>query len=248
MPSLRLGDRVVSAEAIVFDKDGVLEEFQSFWGAVTELRAEGLGFPPGGEDHAELCALLGYPAGRVDPDGPLVLATAAESAVLATGYLYRKHGVAWPEGRSRVARAFAEAFARVPPAALRACPDVLPALAALRAAGWRLGVATTDSVGHARETFRALGLDAYIEAVAGGDEVARGKPDPEMYHRACERLGVRPEATVVVGDGINDLLMGRNAGCAATIGVLSGVSDRAALEPAADCILGGVRELPALAT
>jgi phosphoglycolate phosphatase-like HAD superfamily hydrolase len=40
--------------------------------------------------------------------------------------------------------------------------------------------------------------------------------------------------------------MGRAAGCAATIGVLSGVSDRATLAPGADCILEGVRDLPGL--
>lgn len=46
----------------------------------------------------------------------------------------------------------------------------------------------------------AVGFDGDIAAVAGGDEVAEGKPDPAVYRLAAERLGVRPERCLAFED------------------------------------------------
>jgi len=48
---------------------------------------------------------------------------------------------------------------------------------------------------------------------AAGDEVARGKPDPEPYRTACARLGVAPAATVVLEDAIAGVRSAEAAGC-----------------------------------
>lgn len=248
MPLLNFPAIQLDIHAIVFDKDGVLQDFKQFWGAVTRARVLGLGLDP--ERHtAQVCeleALLGYPDDSVDADGPLVLATRGESAVLATGYLYRHLGMPWVEARSRVEKAFDLAYGQVPEEALRACEGTVDAIRAMKAMGWKMAVATTDNKDHALQALTRLGIVNCFEAIVGGDEVSRGKPDPEMYYRACQLVGVLPDETVIVGDGVNDLRMGRAAGCRATIGVLSGVSRREQLESDADLILDGVRQLPAL--
>ena len=61
--------------------------------------------------------------------------------------------------------------------------------------------------------------------------------------RLCERLGVPPTRTAVVGDSPADLRMGRAAGVARTIAVLTGVGDRATLEPLADTVLSSIADL-----
>ena len=76
-------------------------------------------------------------------------------------------------------------------------------------------------------------------------EVARGKPAPDIFLFAAERMGARPERTVVVEDTVN----GVRAGCAAGMTVLGYVD----LTPAAKLAAAGaattfthMRELPAL--
>jgi HAD superfamily hydrolase (TIGR01509 family) len=58
-----------------------------------------------------------------------------------------------------------------------------------------------------------LGPDRFDVSVAG-DEVARGKPDPEPYRTACERLGVATSAVVVLEDALSGVRSAEAAGCA----------------------------------
>ena len=43
-------------------------------------------------------------------------------------------------------------------------------------------------------------MDRYFRGVVGGDDVSRGKPDPEVFLLAASLLGVRAEEAVVVED------------------------------------------------
>lgn len=65
------------------------------------------------------------------------------------------------------------------------------------------------ALGHAP----ALGWPAFAVTVAG-DEVSRGKPDPEPYVHAARLLGVRPERCVVLEDSPSGVRSGHAAGCA----------------------------------
>jgi HAD superfamily hydrolase (TIGR01509 family) len=58
----------------------------------------------------------------------------------------------------------------------------------------------------------AHGFGPFPVTVAG-DEVVRGKPDPEPYRIACERLGVRPDRCVVLEDSPSGVASGEAAGC-----------------------------------
>ena len=91
-----------------------------------------------------------------------------------------------------------------------------------------------------------LGWSAGIDAALGSDDVARGRPAPDLILRSMELCEVRdPLRVAVVGDTQADLLAAENAGVAWPIGVLSGAHDRDAL---ASCphaaILESVAELP----
>jgi len=69
------------------------------------------------------------------------------------------------------------------------------------------------------------------------------KPDPAMVLHLCALLGAAPARTAVVGDSVADLRMGRAAGAALCIGVLSGTSTEPELAPFADLILPSVDAL-----
>ncbi len=63
------------------------------------------------------------------------------------------------------------------------------------------------------------------------DQVARAKPDPDLFLAAAERLGVPIETSVVVGDSVWDMLAARRAR-ALGVGLLSGGYGRDELERA----------------
>ena len=61
-------------------------------------------------------------------------------------------------------------------------------------------VATSSPRAHAEEILKQLGLAASCQSIAGGDEVVQGKPAPDIYLLAAERLGVQPRQCLALED------------------------------------------------
>ena len=55
-------------------------------------------------------------------------------------------------------------------------------------------------------------LDSYFEQVIGGDMVSRKKPDPEIYLKTCDLLGLHPSLCVAFEDSESGVAAARNAG------------------------------------
>ncbi len=87
-----------------------------------------------------------------------------------------------------------------------------------------------------------------IDATIASDEVARGRPHPEMIRELMRTLGVgRALRVAKVGDTPADLEEGTNAGCGLVIGVTSGSHSRAELAPFPHThLIESIRDLPAL--
>jgi phosphoglycolate phosphatase len=126
-----------------------------------------------------------------------------------------------------------------------ALPGIADALSSLRAAGYRLGLATNDSADGAERTLSALGVRELFDAVYGYDSVERPKPAPDVVHAFAQKTGLAPAEIAFVGDNRHDLEAGRAAHAGLVVGVLSGTGTRDKLEPLADVILGSVADLPA---
>jgi len=86
------------------------------------------------------------------------------------------------------------------------------ALAKLKAAGYGLGVASNSVRRTIDEMMERADLMRYLDVVVSNEDVAKGKPDPEMYVKAMADLGVRPEETVVVEDNENGIKAATAAG------------------------------------
>jgi beta-phosphoglucomutase-like phosphatase (HAD superfamily) len=71
-------------------------------------------------------------------------------------------------------------------------PGALRLLALLRQRGVPCAVASSTFVDEVRCRLEKVGVLDFFQAVAGGDEVPRSKPDPAVYLLAAERLGVPP--------------------------------------------------------
>src|SRR3954467_6121999 len=64
----------------------------------------------------------------------------------------------------------------------------------------KLGVATSSPLSMAQAGLAAVGALSYFDPPPAGDEIPRGKPDPEIYLTAMKKLGVQPEESVVLED------------------------------------------------
>ena len=89
---------------------------------------------------------------------------------------------------------------------------VLPLLAALKARGYLLAVATGKSRQGLDEVLQTVQLKSLFDASRTADKTA-GKPDPKMLHELMAELGCAPDRTLMVGDTTHDLQMALNAGC-----------------------------------
>jgi phosphoglycolate phosphatase-like HAD superfamily hydrolase len=81
--------------------------------------------------------------------------------------------------------------------------------------------------------------------IVGPEDVANGKPAPDMVLEILKKTGCDADETIVVGDSISDMKMGRNARIKACIGVLTGITSRAQLRKHADSVIASVAQLKA---
>jgi HAD superfamily hydrolase (TIGR01549 family) len=115
----------------------------------------------------------------------------------------------------RHAEAYAERFDEV-----TALPGTNVLLATLTEMGTPWAIATSGGRSVADRTLALLDVPPHVPIVTR-DEVAHAKPDPDLFVRAAEKLGVPIWQSVVIGDSVWDLLAARRAG-ALGVGLLSG--------------------------
>ena len=83
----------------------------------------------------------------------------------------------------------------------------------LKKQGFKLGVVTNTPAKLTKRILEMHNLLHYFDAMTCGDEVKKGKPDPEPVFTVCKKLNVKPEDCIFVGDNIIDAHAGKAAGC-----------------------------------
>jgi phosphoglycolate phosphatase len=219
--------------AILFDKDGTLIDFDGTWGPATYevMRALAKG------DEAAL--LRQAEALHFSLDTRRFLITSPLIAGSSASY-----GSLWGEalGRSDLDALKREIDALTAIESLKSlAPIGRPGdvLAALKARGLRLGLATNDSEASAKRQAAALGLTELLDFIAGYDSGHGGKPEPGMALAFARHVGVAPSAVAMVGDTLHDLRSARAAGALA-VAVLTGPAANADLADEADHVLDDI--------
>ena len=85
-------------------------------------------------------------------------------------------------------------------------------LQVLKANGIKTGIASSNSAVLVEATLRANGVYEYFDSVHTANEVAKGKPSPDIYLLVAEDLQVKPENCLVFEDIVMGILAGKNAG------------------------------------
>src|SRR5262252_360505 len=102
----------------------------------------------------------------------------------------------------------------------RPLPGAVQLLRFLRQNNIRHGIATSNQHSNINPSLKALGVPQNAVVVERG-EVARAKPEPDLFLECQERLGVEVKDCYVIGDAVWDLMAARRAGML-SIGLLSG--------------------------
>ena len=93
-------------------------------------------------------------------------------------------------------------------------PGAWEILAHLHRQGIPMALATSTQRVRTDRRLELTGFNRYFQATVTGDEVTCGKPDPQIYLRACQKLGADPCRCLAVEDSRNGILSAHAAGMA----------------------------------
>jgi HAD superfamily hydrolase (TIGR01509 family) len=182
-------------QAVIFDCDGTVVDSEPLARIAWERSLAPYGYTI---DDAEYAGLIGLPYGKVHGF-----------------FAERIPGIAAPEP---FWESYSGALFDLIDTALEPFDDALETIAELRELDVAVAVASSSPRARLDRTLARAGLaDAFAVSVAG-DEVAHGKPAPDMFLAAAERLGVPPERCAVIEDSAPGVAAGLAAGMR-TVGV-----------------------------
>jgi HAD superfamily hydrolase (TIGR01509 family) len=121
-------------------------------------------------------------------------------------------------------------------------PGVVEYLERARQLGLKIGLASSSSCKWVTGHLQRLGLIDYFDVIVAREDVARTKPDPELYRTAVEWLGVLPEQAVAFEDSLHGIQAARQAGLF-TVAVPNEITRRLPLDNA-DLQLFSLADMP----
>jgi len=244
---LLVGDKTVEAEGVVFDKDGTLVDFTFAWLKISEMRMKlmvnSLGIAPQVAQAVQKGCGVDPGEGKIDPRGPLVMASVQDEILIASGILYQ-NGYPWDEARRLAEEAFVKAEqAYTLKEVTRPVPYLQACLAGLREGGFRLAIVTLDEGRRTQRVLDLLKIRDFFDYVVTLQDVSQSKPHPEAIWVISEYLRIPRNKLVMVGDAVTDMRMGRKAGMAMTVGILNGITPPRILEGWADVVIDSLAEI-----
>ena len=77
--------------------------------------------------------------------------------------------------------------------------------------GIHISLATAATRNKVADILKHFNIESYFRVIVTGDDVSRGKPDPETFLKVAEILNVRPEECVVIEDAPNGIMAAKNS-------------------------------------
>ena len=219
-------EKKIKVAAVIFDLDGTLIDSIDIYFRIVENALERLDLPP-------------------VPRSKILAAAESED--------FRWELVLPPETLKRRENIIEEAWAAIndiAPPMFAAELDIIEGadgiLKMISASGLKMGLVTSTQ-SHYLETkmlpLKNAGVDKLIEIIVTSDDVEQRKPAPDPLIMCAQKLELKPDSCVYVGDTTTDMQSGKAAGMH-TVGVLTGFDDYNALnQEQPDAIIGSIRNL-----
>ncbi len=238
---------IMDVELLIFDKDGTLIDLYKYWSNMIRFRAE------------HLCRVLNLTKAdtivlqeemgidleykMIKSKGPVGVKTREIVMQAAINYLATI-------GHNETERLCFDVFKNVDKYSLEHLDQIIspikglyPLFNSLKKNSIKIAIATTDITQRAQLAVDQLKLTDQVDLIVGADMVSRTKPDPEMVKLILQKLNVKREKAVMVGDTMADIDLGINAGLKASIGVLTGLSERNELRQKTDYVVQSIADL-----
>ena len=209
--------------AVIFDLDGVLADSEPWWNQIDARLLSEYGVSYRGEYHREVLGV---------------------SYRLAVEFYKKAFGLSASieELMRRRGEIATEFFAN----RVGLFPSTKRTLERLRDMKVRLAIATSSVSASARPFLDRHGLTPFFDGIVTGDEIERGKPDPDIYLRAAKKLGIGADACLVIEDALSGIAAGKAAGMRVAAIPDRRFVDARDYEKEADYVLGNLSEIPAL--
>jgi HAD superfamily hydrolase (TIGR01509 family) len=96
---------------------------------------------------------------------------------------------------------------------LEAMPGLIQSINLFKSKNLKIALASSGERRYIDLVLDKFNIRNYYDVIVSGDSVKKGKPDPETYLVACEKLGYKPEDCVVLEDAKNGIESAKSAGC-----------------------------------
>ena len=123
---------------------------------------------------------------------------------------------------------------------LKALPGVSDLLKKMKKQKIKLALASSGSRLNVEYILRKIKAKKYFDVIINGEQVKKGKPNPEIFLKAAKKLKVKPKECVVVEDAVNGVKAAKRAGMFC-IGIATTFSKNKLKE--ADLIINSLNEL-----
>ena len=95
---------------------------------------------------------------------------------------------------------------------IKPLPGVIELIKSLAPHGFKLALASSAPIENIKLLTKSLVIDNCFHAVVSGSDVTEGKPSPQVFLLAAQRLGVEPRNCVVIEDAIAGITAAKRAG------------------------------------
>ena len=150
----------------------------------------------------------------VDPVGILAIAPPPEEVIILSAFLVEKTGILWHEARQLAVRLFEESDRDISlDRALSPQPGYVELMKRINELGVAYGVATSDTYERTKGSMSRYNCWDNVRFVVTPEDVANGKPEPDMLIYVSEKQNIPLDRMIMIGDSYVDVKMAKAAGC-----------------------------------
>lgn len=248
------GKTVKDIELIIFDKDGTLFELYPYWTVVAHKRAALIckaiyrKKPIIDLDLVEqISILMGINDKKRKMDENSAIGRLSRKEIQDLIFFYLK-GRGIPITTEIISDAFSETDRYLAGNEDILATSLVPVKGMKKflqdvSSGSKCAIFSYDQTSNLERIMRIMKMDTYFCTLMGGDKIRYPKPSPLCTIKIMKDLGISPENTMLIGDSVNDVYSGRDAGCKCLVAVKSDISDMGIIPRVADFVIDDYTEI-----